>query len=161
MSRSDDSPDAPHSASEGSLDSTTRSQWHPDIGNQESGQSWIPPRLEIMFRSGESLKSSETLESKASAETWERVKNFFSVMSKEKFKEKVKEAMAIGSYRPRKVSAVRNFPPRCGRVAAPVSREECIRVQQAWIKDNMEKPQEMEEDPSICLDQGSNDPNNT
>ncbi|EOY20278.1 Uncharacterized protein TCM_045675 [Theobroma cacao] len=80
-------------------------------------------------------------------------------------KEKMKEAIAREGYYPRKVSTVRNFSPGCGRGAALVYREECIRIQQAWIKDKMGKSQEMEkdleEDSSICPDQGNNDPSNT
>ncbi|EOX94214.1 Uncharacterized protein TCM_003732 [Theobroma cacao] len=77
----------------------------------------------------------------------------------------MKEAITKGDIRPRKVSAVRHFPPGCGRGAAPVSREDCIRIQQAWIKDKMGKSQEIEEDPeedpSMCWDQGNDDPNDT
>ncbi|EOX94104.1 Uncharacterized protein TCM_003268 [Theobroma cacao] len=80
----------------------------------------------------------------------------------EKSEEKMKEAIARCGYHPRKVSTVRNFPLGCGRGAASVSREECIRIHQAWIKDNMGKPQEIEEDPeedpSMCSDQGDDDP---
>ncbi|EOY19192.1 Uncharacterized protein TCM_044103 [Theobroma cacao] len=55
--------------------------------------------------------------------------------------------------------------PRSQESAAVVSREECIRIQQAWIKDKMGKSQEIkedpEEDPSMCSDQDDDDPNDT
>ncbi|EOY26470.1 Uncharacterized protein TCM_028189 [Theobroma cacao] len=68
MSRSNGSQDTPYNTSKGSLSSTAKSQWRPDLGSQKSGQSripigWIPNGLEIMFLSGESLESSESLES--------------------------------------------------------------------------------------------------
>ncbi|EOY21634.1 Uncharacterized protein TCM_013607 [Theobroma cacao] len=80
------------------------------------------------------------------------------------FEEKMKEAMARGSH-PSKVSGVRDFPPSCGRGATPVSRKECVRIQQAWIKDKIGKSQEVEEDreedSSMCSDQGDDDPKDT
>ncbi|EOY09572.1 Uncharacterized protein TCM_024988 [Theobroma cacao] len=73
MFRSNGSQNALHSTSERSLDSTARSQWRPSPGSQESGQSriligWIPPGLEIMFRSGKNLESSESLGSEDNTE---------------------------------------------------------------------------------------------
>ncbi|EOX99855.1 Uncharacterized protein TCM_008835 [Theobroma cacao] len=165
MFRSNGSPDCLHSTSKGSLDFTAKSQWCLDPGSQESGQSripigWIPPNLEILFRSRESLESSESFESEVSTKIWENVKSFFSKMSEEK----MKEAMA-SVYRQSKVSGVRDFPSSCGRGAALVSREECTRIQQAWIKDKIGKSQEVEEDPnedlSMCSDQGDDDPKDT
>ncbi|EOY03184.1 Uncharacterized protein TCM_017799 [Theobroma cacao] len=83
MFRRDGSSDTPHSASEGSLDSTAKSQWRPNLG--------------------------------------------------------------------------------CGVGAARVSKEEYIRIQQVWIKDKMGKSHEgekdLEEDPSMCSNQGDDDPN--
>ncbi|EOX94149.1 Uncharacterized protein TCM_003446 [Theobroma cacao] len=75
------------------------------------------------------------------------VKKFLEEWYKEKFKEKDvgkqqeenKEKVTVANYRPRKVSAIRHFPPVCGRGATLVSSEECRRIQQAWIKDKMEK----------------------
>ncbi|EOY18625.1 Uncharacterized protein TCM_043125 [Theobroma cacao] len=42
MSRRCDSLDTSHSDSEGSLDSTARSKWYPDIGDSEGGPFRIP-----------------------------------------------------------------------------------------------------------------------
>ncbi|EOY08666.1 Uncharacterized protein TCM_023658 [Theobroma cacao] len=117
MSRRDDSLDAPHNASEGSLDSTAKSQWRLDLGSSKSGQSripitWIPLELEEMFRNKENLESSERHEN-----------------------------------------------------ATLVSREEYIRIQQAWKNRKHEDEEDHEEDPeedqSMCSDQGYNDPNGT
>ncbi|EOY19113.1 Uncharacterized protein TCM_043850 [Theobroma cacao] len=105
----------------------------------------------------DSLESSESLESEDSFDIWEGANKLL----EEWYKEKMKEAIAKGDIRPRKLSTVRHFPPGCGRGAALVSREECIRIQQAWIKDKMGKSQEIEEDPSMCSDQGDSDPNDT
>ncbi|EOX99989.1 Uncharacterized protein TCM_009171 [Theobroma cacao] len=69
----------------------------------------------------------------------EGVKKFL----EEWYKEKTKEAIAKVDIRPRKVSAIRDFPPGCGRGVAPVSREECERQQQAWLN----RVQEDEKDP--------------
>ncbi|EOY26621.1 Uncharacterized protein TCM_028499 [Theobroma cacao] len=122
ISRSDGSLDALHSTNEGSLDSTARSQWHPDL---------------------------------------QAVRNFLLERFEEWHKKKMKEAIAKGDICPRKVSAILDFPPSCGRGATPLSKEECIRIQQAWIKAKMEKSQEVEEDLdedlSMCSEQGDDD----
>ncbi|EOY21641.1 Uncharacterized protein TCM_013625 [Theobroma cacao] len=107
MSRSDGSPNTPHCTSEGSLDSTARSQCK------------------------ESLDSSESLKSKDSSNIQEAIRNFLLQRSEERCKEKAKEAIAKGDIRPRKISVVRHFPPGCGIGTAPVSKEEYIRIQQA------------------------------
>ncbi|EOY14036.1 Uncharacterized protein TCM_033157 [Theobroma cacao] len=59
-----------------------------------------------------------------------------------RYKEKTKEAIAKGDICPRKVSAVRHLPPRCGRGAAPIEEDS-------------------KEDSSMCSDQGDDDPNDT
>ncbi|EOY08768.1 Uncharacterized protein TCM_023896 [Theobroma cacao] len=162
MSRKDNSPDAPHSASEGSLDSTAMSQWHPNLGTPRSDPSripinWIPLELEEWFRNKESFESSESLESEDNtyAREWREK------CLKEWHKEQTKEVITKENIHPRKVSVVRHFPLGCGRGAATVSREKYIRIQQAWVKAKMEKSQEVEEDPeqdpSMCSDQGDED----
>ncbi|EOY08814.1 Uncharacterized protein TCM_024025 [Theobroma cacao] len=137
MSRGDDSLDTPHSGIKGSVDSNARSQWHPDPKSQGNGQSqipvtWIPLELEKIFAIGKVSK------------------------------EKTKEAIAKGDIHPRKVSVVQHFPLGYGIGAALVSKEEYIRIQQAWIKDKIEKYQEveedLEEDQLVRSDQGDEDP---
>ncbi|EOY03219.1 Uncharacterized protein TCM_017881 [Theobroma cacao] len=133
MSKRDDSPDALHSTSEGSLDSTAKRQWLPN-----------PERLE----------SSESLESEDSSDIQEAIRNFLLKRSEEWHREKMKEAITKGNIHPRKVSTVRHFPPGCGISVEPVSSEECRRIQRAWIEDKMRKYQEVEGDSSMCTDQG-------
>ncbi|EOY32000.1 Uncharacterized protein TCM_039403 [Theobroma cacao] len=119
----------------------------------------------MMFHSKESLESSESLESEDIFDIQEVIRNFLWQRSEERFKEKVKEAIAKGDIHPRKISAIRHFPSSCGIGVVPLSKEEYLRIQQAWIKGKMKKSQEVEEDSeedsSMCSDQGNDDPKDT
>ncbi|EOY08663.1 Uncharacterized protein TCM_023649 [Theobroma cacao] len=74
MSRRGGSLDTSHSDSEGSLDSTARSKWHPDTGDSEGGLSRIsdnriPKSLSEWVHNKGSFKSSENFESESSSNT--------------------------------------------------------------------------------------------
>ncbi|EOY20290.1 Uncharacterized protein TCM_045720 [Theobroma cacao] len=83
MSRRGGSPDTPHSASEGSLDSTTSSQWQPEPSSPESAD-----------RNKESFESSEKFESESSSDTPKTAKDFLLKQPKEYHREWARKAIA-------------------------------------------------------------------
>ncbi|EOY19366.1 Uncharacterized protein TCM_044456 [Theobroma cacao] len=127
-SRRDGSPDASHSISEGSLDSTAKSRWQPEPSCPKSADS---NNINVSIRGcGRNVRGQL---------------------------EKNKEKVTVASKPLRKVSGVRHFPSGCGRNAAPVSDEEYRRIQQAWIEEQRRKSQE-KEDPLMCPDQDNEEP---
>ncbi|XP_017972729.1 PREDICTED: uncharacterized protein LOC108661225 [Theobroma cacao] len=163
MSRRGGSLDTSHSDSEGSLDSTARSKWHPDTGDSEGGPSRIPNNriplnLAEWVHNKESFESSQNFESESSSNILKTEIDFLLKQSEEYHREHTRKAIARGDIRLRKgVNVVRHFPPGCGRNAAPISDEERRRIQQAWIEEQRRKSQE-EEDPLMCPDQDNEEP---
>ncbi|EOY03319.1 Uncharacterized protein TCM_018221 [Theobroma cacao] len=91
---------------------------------------WIRLKGEIIFKSWQSLeRMARTL-----------------IDLKEKDKEKV-EKVTIKNYHPRKVFAIRDFPPGYGKGATPVSREDYVNEQQGENNVDEEDLQEAEVDP--------------
>ncbi|EOY19026.1 Uncharacterized protein TCM_043652 [Theobroma cacao] len=116
MSSSEEKGNDSHNIEEGSMDSIVESRYAQEGESQGSNPSqvaigWIPLGAKIVFKC---LKSLERMAN---------TKND----PKKKDKEKVEE-VAIGSYRPRKVSVVLDFPPDCGRSAAFVKRKDYVRM---------------------------------
>ncbi|XP_017984513.1 PREDICTED: uncharacterized protein LOC108663711 [Theobroma cacao] len=163
MSRRGGSLDTSHNDNEGSLDSTARSKWHPDIGDSKGGPSRIPNNrislnlAEWVHNKG-SFESRENFESESSSNTPKIEQDFLLKQSEEYHREHTRKAIARGDIRLRKgVNVVRHFPLGCGRNAAPISDEERKRIQQDWIEEQKRKSQE-EEDPLMCPDQDNEEP---
>ncbi|XP_017985223.1 PREDICTED: uncharacterized protein LOC108663851 [Theobroma cacao] len=166
MSRRDGSPDASHSISEGSLDSTAKSRWQPEPSSPKSADS---NNINVSIRGSLLRKSKEHVKERGKLRIAEGgIRSRKSVTVVRHFPpgcgrnvrgqpEKDKEKVTVASKPLRKVSGVRHFPPGCGRNAAPVSDEEYRRIQQAWIEEQRRKSQE-EEDPLMCPDQDNEEP---